>query len=358
MRIKLTGEEASAGPQEDLDRRHREPLEQQVPHRERPPARARLRADLHQRQPARVGSCSTSRRSSARTRATGTSGPTANSDPSKPPDSHDGRHRRARVRAPRRPGGRVPPDRRRVHPARGHCPDGGRRRTRTSGFTVPRLMSAGHGRRRGAPPQAVHRLAEREQAQRREAVQAGRRAVTELLASFAAAGGAPPPSHEVVRVLRDGSVRALAGTVWPGLGPISEAGAYAFELDGAALAELERLAEAAAGEELDGPLRVGLGAVRARRRRRGAAALEPVRDAAGAGGRAGRPPARAARRGPRAPARGRAARGGGRGRRPAPPDLPLHRARQRAALPDRRGAAARGSWRFRRSRRSRRRSRG
>jgi len=78
--------------------------------------------------------------------------------------------------------------------------------------------------------------------------------VTELLASFAAAGGAPPPSHEIVRVHRDGSVRALAGTVWPGLGSISEAGAYAFELDGAALAELERLVDAAAGEEFDGPL--------------------------------------------------------------------------------------------------------
>jgi hypothetical protein len=83
--------------------------------------------------------------------------------------------------------------------------------------------------------------------------------VTGLLASFAAAGGAPPPSREVVRVLRDGSVRALAGTVWPGLGSISEAGAYGFELDGAALAELESLAEAAATEELDGPLESGSG---------------------------------------------------------------------------------------------------
>jgi hypothetical protein len=83
--------------------------------------------------------------------------------------------------------------------------------------------------------------------------------VTGLLVSFAAAGGAPQPSHEVVRVLRDGSVRALAGTVWPGLGSVSEAGAYAFELDSAALAELELLAEAAAKEELDGPLESGSG---------------------------------------------------------------------------------------------------
>jgi len=66
--------------------------------------------------------------------------------------------------------------------------------------------------------------------------------VSELLASFAAAGGAPPASHEVVRVHRDGTVRALAGTAWPGLGPASEAGAYAFALDPAALRELERLA--------------------------------------------------------------------------------------------------------------------
>ena len=83
--------------------------------------------------------------------------------------------------------------------------------------------------------------------------------MTDLLASFAAAGGAPPASQELVRVFRDGRVRALAGTAWPGLGRVDEAGAYAFELDGAALAELERLAEAAATEELDGPLESGSG---------------------------------------------------------------------------------------------------
>ena len=60
--------------------------------------------------------------------------------------------------------------------------------------------------------------------------------MTDLLASFAAAGGAPPASHELVRVFRDGTVRALAATPWPGLGPVKEAGAYAFELDPAALA--------------------------------------------------------------------------------------------------------------------------
>jgi len=83
--------------------------------------------------------------------------------------------------------------------------------------------------------------------------------VTDLLASFAAAGGAPPASQELVRVFRDGRVRALAGTAWPGLGPVDEAGAYAFELDAGALAELERLADAAAGEELDSPREPGSG---------------------------------------------------------------------------------------------------
>ena len=83
--------------------------------------------------------------------------------------------------------------------------------------------------------------------------------MSELLASFAAAGGAPPASHEVVRVSRDGTVRALGGTPWPGLGPVNEAGAYAFALDAAALGELERLAEAAVSERLDGPLEPGSG---------------------------------------------------------------------------------------------------
>ena len=83
--------------------------------------------------------------------------------------------------------------------------------------------------------------------------------MTDLLVSFAAAGGAPPASQELVRVFRDGRVRALAGTAWPGLGRVDEAGAYAFELDAGALAELERLAEAAAGEELDGPREPGSG---------------------------------------------------------------------------------------------------
>jgi hypothetical protein len=83
--------------------------------------------------------------------------------------------------------------------------------------------------------------------------------VTDLLVSFAAAGGAPPASQELVRVFRDGRVRALAGTAWPGLGRVDEAGAYAFELDAGALAGLDQLAEAAAGEELDGPREPGSG---------------------------------------------------------------------------------------------------
>ena len=84
--------------------------------------------------------------------------------------------------------------------------------------------------------------------------------MTELLASFAAAGGAPPPSHELVRVFRDGTVRALAATAWPGLGHLSEAGVYGFELDRAALGELEQLAaDPALPRALDGPLESGSG---------------------------------------------------------------------------------------------------
>ena len=79
-----------------------------------------------------------------------------------------------------------------------------------------------------------------------------------LLVSFAAAGGAPPASHEVVRVFRDGRVRVLLATAWPGLGPVAEAGVYQLELDAAALAELERLAGQPA-PDLDGPLQPGSG---------------------------------------------------------------------------------------------------
>ena len=82
-----------------------------------------------------------------------------------------------------------------------------------------------------------------------------------LLVSLAAAGGAPPASHEVVRVFRDGRVRALQATAWPGLGPVAEAGVYELELDAAAVAELERLAgdpELARLPEF-GPLQPGSG---------------------------------------------------------------------------------------------------
>ena len=65
-----------------------------------------------------------------------------------------------------------------------------------------------------------------------------------LPASFAAAGGAPPPSHEVVRVGRDGGVRALVGTPWPGWSRGDEAGVYATRLEPQALAAL---ADALAG---------------------------------------------------------------------------------------------------------------
>ena len=83
--------------------------------------------------------------------------------------------------------------------------------------------------------------------------------MSELLVSFAAAGGAPPASHELVRVFRDGRVRALAATAWPGLGPVTEAGVYELALHGPALAELERLAVAPDLPALDEPLQPGSG---------------------------------------------------------------------------------------------------
>jgi len=61
-----------------------------------------------------------------------------------------------------------------------------------------------------------------------------------------------------VRVFRDGRVRVLAATAWPGLGAVAEAGVYELELDAAALAELEQLA-AEPVSELDGPLQPGSG---------------------------------------------------------------------------------------------------
>jgi hypothetical protein len=83
--------------------------------------------------------------------------------------------------------------------------------------------------------------------------------VTGLLASFAATGGAPPASQQLVRVDRDGRVRVLAGTAWPGLGPVSEAGVYGFELDRGALAELERLAATTGMAVPDEPRQPGSG---------------------------------------------------------------------------------------------------
>lgn len=83
--------------------------------------------------------------------------------------------------------------------------------------------------------------------------------MTALLASFAAAGGAPPASQELVSVDRDGRVRVLAGTAWPGFGPVNEAGVYEFTLDAEALAELARLAAAPGMAVPDEPPQPGSG---------------------------------------------------------------------------------------------------
>ena len=94
-----------------------------------------------------------------------------------------------------------------------------------------------------------------------------------------------------------------------GLGRVDEAGAYAFELDAGALGELERLAEAAAGEELDGPREPGSGRFALDVGDGARLRWDPFTTPPDPVAAPGRPPARAAGRGPRAPARRRAAGG-------------------------------------------------
>lgn len=84
-----------------------------------------------------------------------------------------------------------------------------------------------------------------------------------LLAAYGAAGGTPPATMESLRVLEDGTARAIVGSPWPDGTPRDEAGVYETtlapdDLDAVrALANDEQL-RAAAGEH--GPIRGDSGA--------------------------------------------------------------------------------------------------
>jgi hypothetical protein len=69
--------------------------------------------------------------------------------------------------------------------------------------------------------------------------------VTEPLASFAAAGGSDPHSHEVVTVDADGRVRALVATAWPDGAPADRAGVFEWTLGAGELAALRAELESA-----------------------------------------------------------------------------------------------------------------
>lgn len=84
-----------------------------------------------------------------------------------------------------------------------------------------------------------------------------------LLAAYGAAGGAPPATMESLRVLEDGTARAIVGSPWPDGAPLDEAGVYETTLAPGDLEALRALAQdqdlrAAAGEH--GPIRGDSGA--------------------------------------------------------------------------------------------------
>lgn len=76
--------------------------------------------------------------------------------------------------------------------------------------------------------------------------------MSEWLAILAATGGTPPQSHEVVRVARDGTARALIATAWPDGLAADQAGAFGWALDVAEVEELAALIAALGPEERHG----------------------------------------------------------------------------------------------------------
>lgn len=84
-----------------------------------------------------------------------------------------------------------------------------------------------------------------------------------LLAAYGAAGGTPPATMESLRVLADGTARAIVGSPWPDGRPLDEAGLYETALAPADLDVVTALASddalrSAAGEH--GPIRGDSGA--------------------------------------------------------------------------------------------------
>jgi hypothetical protein len=84
-----------------------------------------------------------------------------------------------------------------------------------------------------------------------------------LLAAYGAAGGFPPATMESLRVLDDGTARAIVGSPWPDGTPLDEAGVYETTLEPADLETLRALTadpdlRAAAGEH--GPIHSDSGA--------------------------------------------------------------------------------------------------
>jgi hypothetical protein len=73
--------------------------------------------------------------------------------------------------------------------------------------------------------------------------------VSDWLAIFAATGGSPPQSQEVVRVARDGTAGALIGTAWPDGLAADQAGSFGWTLEEADLEELATLLRAVGPEE-------------------------------------------------------------------------------------------------------------
>lgn len=83
-----------------------------------------------------------------------------------------------------------------------------------------------------------------------------------LLAAYGAAGGAPPATMESLRVLEDGTARAIVGSPWPDGTPLNEAGVYETtltpdHLDAVRAIARDEALRAAAGDH--GPIRADSG---------------------------------------------------------------------------------------------------
>ena len=64
----------------------------------------------------------------------------------------------------------------------------------------------------------------------------------DLLIAYTRSGGAPPATLESLRILADGSARAIVTNAWPDGAPLNEAGLYETKLGESVLADLRALA--------------------------------------------------------------------------------------------------------------------